>query len=104
MNSQDQLSIKYDWVNEGECKIEFKSGNVLLYSATVYFNIHCEFWSKVNLQIFYEYINELMEGKALNSENCHYALNMAVNEYDSCDYFDITTGFKPTLLNRYSEN
>jgi hypothetical protein len=104
MNSQDQLSIKYDWINEGECKIEFNSGNVLLYGAIVYFDIHCEFWNEENLQVFYEIVNELMEGKALNSENCHYALNMATNEYDSCNYFDITTGYEPTLLNRYSEN
>lgn len=104
MHSKGQLSIKYEWINEGECKIEFNSGNVLLYSAIVYFNIHCEFWNEENLQVFYEIINELMEGKALNSENCHYALNRAVNEYHSCEYIDITSGYKPTLLNRFSDN
>lgn len=101
---KNNLSIYIQSINEDLCTIEFSCGSEVLYSAKVFFDIQSEFWNEYNLLGFFNYIEELMEGKALNAENCHYALNLAVNEYDFCDYFEILFGYKPTLINRYSEN
>ncbi len=104
METQENLSVYFFNVIDGQYKIEFKCEDILLYAADVYFDAQSDFFNEVNIHDFYCYILQLMEGKSLNSENCHYALNLAVNEYFFCDYIQITFGYQPTLLNRYSEN